>query len=170
MSVYLGAERPASHTFNDLSIQSESFVHLQTFSGEEEGKTLHQHVKHHVPQYVLEPEHPLADITMAHASAAHFAHLRRLALTREVQQVAIKFVKYGSAAYFFRAYVMGVTAVNNSFILHCPSNDLRPPMNFCVVSAVHRTEHVSHFEHQGRHSITAVFSAGCQHQRRLDFA
>ena len=136
VSVYRGAERPASHTFNDLSIQSESFVHLQTFSGEEEGKTLHKHV----PQYVLEPEHSLADITMAHASAAHFAHLRRLALTREVQQVAIKFVKYGSAAYFFRAYVMGVTAVNNSFILHCPSNDLRPPMNFlrCVCSAQDR--------------------------------
>ena len=49
---------------------------------------------------------------MAHASAVQFAQLRRLALTREVQQMAVKFVKYGSAAYFFRTYVMGVTAVN----------------------------------------------------------
>ena len=57
-------------------------------------------------------EHLIADLTMAHVSAAHFAYLRRLALTREVQQMAVKFVKYGSAAYFVRAYVVGVTAVN----------------------------------------------------------
>lgn len=51
---------------------------------------------------------------MAPASAAHFASLRRLSFAREVQQIAFSFVKYGSAAYFFRTYVMGVTAVSNS--------------------------------------------------------
>lgn len=80
----------------------------------------------------------IADITMANTSAAHFAHLRRLALTREVQQMAVKFVKYGSAAYFFRAYVMGVTAVNDR-AHYCKSFDVVPwltsdtlPMDFCM--------------------------------------
>ena len=49
---------------------------------------------------------------MGSHAAAHFAHLRRLAFTKEVQDMAMTFVKYGSAAYCFRTYVMGLTAVN----------------------------------------------------------
>ncbi len=49
---------------------------------------------------------------MGSQAAAHFAHLRRLAFTKEVQQMAFTFVKYGSAVYCFRTYVMGLTAVN----------------------------------------------------------
>ena len=50
---------------------------------------------------------------MSPASAAHFARLRRLAVTREIQQMAFTFVKFGSAAHFFRTYVMGLTAVRH---------------------------------------------------------
>ena len=85
---------------------------------------------------------------MSRASAAHFAYLRRLAFTREVQQMAVKFVKYGSAAYFFRTYVMGVTAVIMPVAAFTPlstqmasgmaSLKLRPS------SAVHRTKYVSY--------------------------
>lgn len=92
---------------------------------------------------------------MAHASAAHIARLRRLALTKEVQQMAVRFVKYGSAAYFFRAYVMGVTAVNDRarycksvyVVLQLTSDTAS--YGLLHVSAVHRAEHVSHIKHQG---------------------
>jgi len=49
---------------------------------------------------------------MGSQAAAHFAHLRRLAFTKEVQQMAFTFVKYGSAVYCFRTYVMALTAVS----------------------------------------------------------
>ncbi len=49
---------------------------------------------------------------MGSQAAAHFAHLRRLAFTKEIQQMAFTFVKYGSAVYCFRTYVMGLTAVS----------------------------------------------------------
>lgn len=51
-------------------------------------------------------------VNMGSQAAAHFAHLRRLAFTKEVQQMAFTFVKYGSAVYCFRTYVMALTAVS----------------------------------------------------------
>ena len=60
---------------------------------------------------------PTDKAVMSSPAAAHVRHLRRLALTRDVQQMALTFVKYGSAAYFFRTYVMGVTAVGLSNVL-----------------------------------------------------
>ena len=54
-------------------------------------------------------------VSMGSQAAAHFAHLRRLAFTKEVQQMAFTFVKYGSAVYCFRTYVMALTAVTFDF-------------------------------------------------------
>lgn len=56
---------------------------------------------------------------MSSQAAAHVRYLRRLALTKEVQQMAFNIVKYGSAAYFFRTYVMGLTAVSRPVALLC---------------------------------------------------
>ncbi len=56
---------------------------------------------------------------MSSQAAAHVRYLRRLALTKEVQQMAFNIVKYGSAAYFFRTYVMGLTAVSRPVALFC---------------------------------------------------
>lgn len=122
---------------------------------------------------------------MASQAAAHVRHLRRLAFTREVQQMAVKVVKYGCAAYCFRTYVMGVTAV--SIVLPvCPSRIAGSVYCACLhvmypctrqtcqahtlCSAVHRTKHVPNTEQQGRHPTAAVLAAVLPHQRRPHFA
>lgn len=115
---------------------------------------------------------------MASQAAAHMRHLRRLAFTREVQQMAVKVVKYGCAAYCFRTYAMGVTAV--SIVLPvCPSRIAGSVSCACLhvmypctcqtcrfhtlCSAVHRTKHVPNTEQQGRHPTAAVLAAVLPH-------
>ena len=39
--------------------------------------------------------------------------LRRVTFAKEIQQMAVTCVQYGSAAYCFRKYVLGVTAVSD---------------------------------------------------------
>ncbi len=112
-------------------------------------------------------------VSMGSQAAAHFAHLRRLAFTKEVQQMAFTFVKYGSAVYCFRTYVMALTAV--IFEPKCLGLLLRLFSRKTLESgrivrqatfkvhipypAVHGTEYVSNTQQQGRHPTTAILAA-----------
>ena len=51
-------------------------------------------------------------VLMSSRSASFSRSAWRSAVSRDAQQMALTFIKYGSAAYVFRTYVMGLTAVS----------------------------------------------------------